>query len=179
MILDWHKTELIPLLCPPQNTTPVTPKTILNWQPEFRQASGTEISPRDGSGDVLPISQRGKLRHRGGVKSGSGQGWMGLGTTWDCPCPWKGLECTRFKFPSTQTRVEFWDCGAVLSPRCSTLIPAPFHSAWQGMDTPSLCLRFFWYLAERACKAQAKNKGSNKSLLLVNYSVSHYCLKTP
>lgn len=36
-----------------------------------------------------------------------------------------------------------------------------------------------WCLVEKACEAQAKNKGSNKSLLLVNYSVSHYCLKTP
>lgn len=56
--------------------------------------------------------------------------------------------------------------------------PAPLHPARQGTGTTSLCLRF-WYLAEKACKAQAKNKGSNKSLLLVNYSVSHYCLKPP
>lgn len=77
---------------------------------------------------------------------------------------------------------------ALLSPPCTAdagthrwLAPgAPWAAQLPSTSrsTTSLCLRF-WCLAAKACKAQAKNKGSNKSLLLVNYSVSHSCLKTP
>lgn len=138
MMLEWHKTELVPLLCPPQPTIPVTPKSLLNPHP------GTEINPRDvtrggnwGTGWWQHWGQ-GWVRTRGQL----GWGWDQPGIVWDVPAHRRELNWMRFKLPPAQIRLGFLDSGAALTCRCSTLIPAPSHTAWQGMGTPRLCLRF-------------------------------------
>lgn len=167
---EWHKPELVPPLSPPRSaeqldTTPVSQQTHLNWHQDSHTWA-SRLTQKTTAGIWVPHCHayfsdeetKAQNPHRSLLQSYSAADAGDKGSVTGLPQPHAGTP--------------------VAGSGCSIRSPAPRHTTWKRMGTTSLCLRF-WYLAEKACNAQAKNKGSNKSLVLVNYSVSHYCLKTP